>query len=123
MRRVLAIVSFVLAGAPPPDFGAAQQAAKAEAPPTFQPEPFWPKPLPEGWILGQVAGIAVAPDDHVWIIHRPAGRVDDEKGREKKPPEYKCCKAAPAVMEFDTDGNPLRHWGGPGAGHTWIKNE
>jgi hypothetical protein len=26
--------------------GMAQQPAKAEAPPTFQPEPFWPKPLP-----------------------------------------------------------------------------
>jgi sugar lactone lactonase YvrE len=25
-------------------------------------------------------------------------------------------------MEFDTDGNLLRHWGGPGAGQ-WIKNE
>ena len=123
MRRTLAIVSFVLAGALAPNIAAAQQAAKAESPPAFQPEPFWPKPLPEGWILGQVAGIAVAPDDHIWIIHRPASLLDDEKGLEKNPPEYKCCKAAPAVMEFDTEGNLLRHWGGPGAGHAWIKNE
>jgi hypothetical protein len=123
MRRMLAIVSFVLAGALAPSFAAAQQAARAEDPPTFQPEPFWPKPLPEGWILGQVAGIAVSPDDHIWIIHRPATLLDDEKGLEKNPPEYKCCKAAPAVMEFDTDGNLLRHWGGPGAGQPWVKNE
>src|SRR5882724_10181256 len=123
MWRVLAIMSFVLAGALAPNIAAAQQAAKADSPPTFQPEPFWPKPLPEGWILGQVAGIAVAPDDHIWIIHRPASLLDDEKGLEKNPPEYKCCKAAPAVMEFDTEGNLLRHWGGPGEGYTWVKNE
>src|SRR5258708_23073172 len=127
MRRALAIVSFVVAGvvagALAPHIAAAQQAAKADSPPTFQPEPFWPKPLPEGWILGQVAGIAVSPDDHIWIIHRPATLLDDEKGLEKNPPEYKCCKAAPAVMEFDTDGNLLRHSAGPGTGHEWGTNE
>ena len=26
-------------------------------------------------------------------------------------------------MEFDADGNLLRHWGGPGAGYEWVKNE
>src|SRR5438067_11483659 len=117
MRRVLAIVSFVLAGlaawaSPAP----AQQGARADAPPTFQPYPFWPKPLPENWILGQVAGIAVSPDDHIWLVHRPATLLDDEKGAQKNSPDYNCCKAAPAVMEFDTDGNLLRHWGGPGPG-------
>src|SRR5262252_11121140 len=100
------------------------QARAQSAAPQFQPEPFWPKPLPENWILGQVAGIAVdRSNDHIWIIHRPATLLDDEKGATKNPPEYKCCKAAPAVMEFDTDGNLLRHWGGPGAGQDWVKNE
>ena len=108
MRRALAIVSFVLAGALAPYFAAAQQGAKADGPPSFEPEPFWPKPLPENWILGQVAGIAVAPDDHIWIIHRPATLLDDEKGAQASPPQTKCCKAAPAVMEFDADGNLLR---------------
>ena len=37
------------------------------------------------------------------------------------PPHTKCCKAAPAVMKFDTDGNLLASWG-PVSGH-WIKNE
>src|SRR3954447_6426982 len=124
MRRVLAVTALSLAavvGLTLPSF--AQQPARAETPPAFQPEPYWPKPLPEGWILGQVAGIAVSPDDHIWIVHRPASLLDDEKGLEKNPPEYKCCKAAPAVMEFDAEGNLLRHWGGPGAGGTWVKNE
>src|ERR1700688_3829304 len=48
--------------------------ARAEDAPKFQVEPFWPKPLPKNWILGQVAGIAVANDDHIWVVHRPATR-------------------------------------------------
>src|SRR2546421_5175672 len=86
MRRVLAIM-FVLAGlgglAGP---ALAQQGAKADAPPTFQPEPFWPRPLPENRILSQVAGIAVGPDDHIWLVHRPATLLDDEKGAQRNPP-------------------------------------
>ena len=101
----------------------AQQPAKAETAPTFQPEPFWPKPLPANWILGQVAGIATAPNGNISILHRPATLLDDEKGAQKNPPEYKCCTAAPPVMEFDSDGNLLRHWGGPGDGYKWIQNE
>jgi len=91
--------------------------------PKFQPEPFWPKPLPGNWILGQVAGLAVSPDNRIWIVHRPATLVDDEKGATKNPPETKCCTAAPPVLEFDTDGNLLRHWGGKGEGFEWPKNE
>src|SRR3954453_4354071 len=124
MRRVLAVTALSLAALASLTMPCtAQQAAKADTPPAFQPEPFWPKPLPEGWIRGQVAGNAVSPDDHIWLVHRPATLLDDEKGLEKNPPEYKCCKAAPAVMEFDTDGNLLRHWGGPNADQKWVKNE
>ena len=34
-------------------------AARAADPPRMQVDPFWPKPLPNNWILGQVAGVAV----------------------------------------------------------------
>jgi hypothetical protein len=97
---------------------AAQQAA-----PKFQPEPFWPKPLPENWILGQVAGIAVDGQDNIWIIHRPATLLDDEKGAQADPPQTKCCKSAPPVLKFDPDGNLLASWGGATAGQPWVKNE
>ncbi len=54
----------------------AQQAAHdhhaPEVPPNFQVDPFWPKPLPNNWIFGQVAGVAVDRRDHIWIVHRPA---------------------------------------------------
>jgi len=96
----------------------AQQAA-----PKFQPEPFWPKPLPENWILGQVAGIAVDGQDNIWIIHRPATLLDDEKGAQANPPETKCCKSAPPVLKFDPEGNLLASWGGATAGQPWVKNE
>ncbi len=92
---------------------AAQQAARADVMPRFQPEPFWPKPLPENWILGQVSGIAVDQNDRIWIVHRPGTLVDDEKGAMQNPPATKCCKPAPAVMQFDAEGNLLRHLGGP----------
>lgn len=120
VRHAFALLSFALLAFPTP--APAQEPAKPGAP-SFQPEPFWPKPLPGNWILGQVAGIAVSPDDHIWIVHRPATLLDDEKGATKNPPETKCCTAAPPVMEFDTEGNLLRHWGGPGAGYVWPKNE
>jgi DNA-binding beta-propeller fold protein YncE len=97
--------------------------AFAETAPRFQPEPFWPKPLPGNWILGQVAGIATDRQDNVWIIHRPATLLDDEKGAQKNPPETACCTAAPPVLKFDPDGNLLASWGGADKGHPWVKNE
>jgi hypothetical protein len=98
---------------------AASTAASANDVPKFQPEPFWPKPLPENWILGQVSGIAVDPNDHVWLVHRPGSLVDDEKGAMQNPPATKCCKPAPAVLKFDAEGNLLAYWGGPGQGYAW----
>jgi DNA-binding beta-propeller fold protein YncE len=103
---------------------AAQVAAQTSPnAPQYAVEPFWPKPLPDNWILGQVAGIAVDSEDNVWIIHRPSTLADDEKGAQKNPPETKCCAAAPPVLKFDADGNLLASWGGAGAGQPWVQNE
>ena len=33
--------------------------------PVYKVDPFWPKPLPNNWLFGQVASVAVGPDDHV----------------------------------------------------------
>jgi hypothetical protein len=33
--------------------------------PQFQADPFWPKPLPNSWILGQVSGIATDKYDRI----------------------------------------------------------
>src|SRR5262245_32324063 len=38
--------------------------------PRFEVDPFWPKPMPNNWVLGQAIGVAVDKNDHVFIIHR-----------------------------------------------------
>ena len=91
--------------------------------PGFRVDTAWPKALPNGWILGQVSGIATDVDDHVWVLQRPGSLSDDEKGATFKPPLGNCCAPAPAVLEFDAAGNLLRHWGGPGVGYDWPQNE
>ena len=94
----------------------------AQTVPQFQVDPFWPKPLPNNWLLGQVASVSVGPDDHVWLLQRPRSLTDDEKGATLKPPRNKCCVPAPSVMEFDAEGNFIQGWGGPDAS-PWVANE
>ena len=96
--------------------------AAAEAP-QFQVDAAWPKPLPNDWIMGQAAGVAVDAQDHVWVIQRPRSLTDDEKAASLEPPRSKCCKPAPPVLVFDQDGTLLKSWGGPGAGYDWPGNE
>ena len=98
--------------------------------PSFHVDPNWPGPLPEEGgvqlVLGQVAGIAVDErNGHVWIIHRPATLLADEwNGKDNRPVTHRCCKAAPAVVEFDGTGKYLRGWSAPaGAKLDWPKSE
>jgi len=51
-----------------PDPGANQ----SQGIPQFEVDPTWPNPLPNQWIIGAVAGVAVDTRDHVWIVHRPS---------------------------------------------------
>ncbi len=83
-------------------------AARAAEPPVLRVDPAWPRPLPHGWVLGEVAGVAVDAADNVWIIQRP-----DRRGGH----------AAPPVIQFDPAGNLLRAWGGPGPGYDWFQSE
>jgi DNA-binding beta-propeller fold protein YncE len=91
--------------------------------PRFEVDPFWPKPLPNNWLLGHVAGIAVDAEDHIWIVQRPGSLTEDEAGAAQDPPRSDCCLPAPPVMEFDQEGNLLQAWGGPGPGFEWPENE
>src|ERR1041385_5826605 len=99
------------------------QEAGQPAVPRFQVDPFWPKPLPNNWILGQVSGIAVDRLDRIWVVHRPSSLNPRERAAEQNPPEAKCCVAAPPVLVFDQAGNMIRSWGGPGQGYQWPKSE
>jgi len=87
--------------------------------PRFEVDPFWPKPLPNNWLLGNVIGVAVDSNDHVWIVHRSDTVTDVEAAAETNPPAASCCRRAPPVLEFDPAGNLVGHWGGPGEGYEW----
>jgi len=104
-----------------------RQTAQAAGPslakslPKFEADPYWPKPLPNNWILGEVSGVAVDARDHVWIIHRP--RTTNDHDRYQADGKGDCCTPAPAVIEFDPAGNVVQAWGGPGQGYEWPDNE
>jgi DNA-binding beta-propeller fold protein YncE len=98
---------------------AALTAASVQAP-YHEVDPFWPKPMPNHWVLGSAIGVWVDERDHVWIIHRSSATLgNNEKGLELTPPTGECCAGAPPVLEFDAAGNLVGHWGGPGEGFEW----
>src|SRR5215203_2919678 len=85
--------------------------------PGFVADAGWPQALPNHWIIGQVGGLYVAPDDHIWVYQRPRTLTNDEaartgathKDREGKPVDVMgfarpygvlgdCCVPAPSVM-------------------------
>lgn len=76
-------------------------AQTARAIPQFRYDATWPKPLPEGWVLGAVGSVCVDANDHVFVLTRgtPA------------PKERNLATPAPAVMEFDAEGNLVHFWG------------
>ncbi len=97
---------------------AAVEAATVQAP-MFEVDPLWPKPLPNHWLMGMTIGVSVDAQDNIWIIHRQGSLEPGELHATSNPPVAMCCAPAPPVLEFDQDGNLLRHWGGPGNGYDW----
>jgi hypothetical protein len=94
--------------------------AQSQTAPKFEVDPFWPKPLPNHWILGSTIGIGVDSRDHVYIIHRrDTFNERTEIGAATDPVKADCCTPAPNVLEFDPAGNLVNHWGGPGEGYDW----
>ncbi len=80
------------------------QAATVMAP-RFEVDPYWPKPLPNHWILGQTIGVSADAQDHIWIIHRVGSLEAGEQHATTTPPISQCCAPAPPVLEFDQEGN------------------
>lgn len=94
--------------------------AAAPQAPVFEVDPFWPKPLPNHWLLGSAIGLSVDSRDHVFVIHRPQSlNPRTEVGAAQEPPTGNCCYPAPNVLEFDPEGNLVNWWGGPGEGYNW----
>ena len=90
--------------------------------PHFLVDPYWPKPLPNMWAMGNTIGVEVDERDHVFIVHRNDASQfggDTEIGLLGGVSE--CCTPAPPIIEFDPAGNVVNAWGGPveGAEYTW----
>src|SRR6201988_5145841 len=113
---LLSILCFFSVGARPPV--CAQTAA-----PQYKVDPSWPKQLPNNWIMGQVGGLTVDRENHIWVLQRPGSDTVDELGAAQTPPRSACCIAAPPVLEFDAEGKLLKSWGGPGTGYDWPASE
>src|SRR5581483_5199312 len=97
-------------------FATSALAASEGAPtayPTFQIDPSWPKELPNDMIMGDLAGISVDAQNHVWVITRQRTIDDRYLGLTTSPKTSICCRPAPAVIEFDEAGNYVQGWGGP----------
>jgi len=91
--------------------------------PAFKVDPSWPKQLPNNWILGQIGGMTVDAQDHIWVFQRPRSLNEADRGATLTPPRSRCCVPAPSVMEFDADGNVVQAWGGPGMVPDWPQSE
>src|SRR6266699_169469 len=106
--------NFALAMSACCELSIAAGSARAQEAPKYKVDPFWPKPLPHHWLMQGVPVMVVDKDDHIWVMNRPRDVNPDEIGAASTPPRTDCCVAAPAVLEFDTEGNLLQGWGGPG---------
>src|SRR5262249_55208359 len=49
----------------------AQSRAQSGAVPIYKVDPFWPKPLPNRWIMQGVPTMVTDKDDHIWVLNRP----------------------------------------------------
>jgi hypothetical protein len=125
---IIAVV-LVLAGARnfiPRAIAQSPSPAAKDLVPVFEKEPAWPKPLPNNWYIGQVTGVSVDGSDHVWIIHRPGGERQQDPVKEaarEAAEKNNPLVSAPRVVEFDSDGNYMRAWGGPSEAYAWPQEE
>ena len=80
-----------------------------EGVPQYEYDASWPRtPLPNQWIMGEVGGIGVDNEGHIWVIQRPW----TVSGRELAAVEgeAECCRPAPPVIEFDAEGAVVQAW-------------
>lgn len=97
--------------------------AQAAGVPNFDWDPLFFQDLPNRWTTGQVGGISVDNQDHIWIAHRPATVAPGERSASLNPSAARCCTPAPPIIEFDQNGRFVKAFGGPGEGYEWPTTE
>jgi len=90
--------------------------------PKFEVDPYWPKPMPNHWVLGMSIGVWVDNNDHIWMVHRD--NTVDRTILQLKNNQGECCQPAPPVLAFDEAGNNIHAWGGKvdGAPYQWPES-
>ena len=99
----------------------AKQSGGALVPPSFVVDPFWPKPLPDNWVTGEIGGTCIDSQDHLFVVTRgfqnggltsPEGIGGADTKTATLGGAFKS-KASPPVIEFDVAGNVVNAWGNP----------
>ena len=91
----------------------------ADGIPVYEVDSSWPPELPNNWILGDVRGLFMDDQDHLWVLHMPSSLTNREIGAALGISE--CCIQAPPVLELDPQGKVVQSWGGPGEGYVWSE--
>ena len=84
----------------------AKQNGSTLVPPTFKVDPFWPKPLPDNWVTGEIGGFQNGG------LVSPEGVGGADTATATLGGAFKS-KASPPVIEFDAEGNVVNSWGNP----------
>src|SRR5437762_6070604 len=120
---VLALLAVLAVGQSVLQRTAEAQAKGGAQAPKFEVDPMWPKPVANHWVFGNIIGVGVDKNDHVYILHLGAGSLEaKEIYAAANPPQSECCVPAPPVLEFDAEGNLVKAWGGPGQGYEWPES-
>jgi hypothetical protein len=97
------LASVVALGAWKP-FGQAKAHGASSKIPKYVVDPYWPKPIPQRWVTGEVAGTCIDSRDHIFTVNR---RNPDALETSFGWP------IAPPVVEYDGEGNVVNGWGDP----------
>ena len=73
----------------------------AQDAPQFQIDPYWPRPLPAGWINATLGHPCIDSHDHIAILDRQ--NITAEEAETTRP--------SPSILLFDTDGKLVDSWG------------
>ena len=85
--------------------------AQGQAAPGYQYDPGWPKAMPNKWKIGGVTGLAVAPDDSVWVFNRPNDLTNLELEAELGVSD--CCVRPPSMIHIDKNGTVIGSFDAP----------
>src|SRR5205085_10859452 len=102
MRRLATIAVTALAVTTAARLGVTPSSAQI-APPRYEIDVTFPKPLPDRWVTGGFGGHCIDAQDHVLLLNRQ----DVLEG------ELNAGRLAPLMIELDPTGKVVHSWGDP----------